>query len=166
MVFEQYVRFSSAVFGIFGQGLLGQYIIICLPSAAVIVPPGLVPQSAITGEKCPHLSSSSPPSTPLPTLIPHLPPANSLLFWIVSKLLAFLCPPYVGGIKGTGCHIDICPTDMVRMHLCDMDINSLHVHSSYSIWLFTQRPSRSVKSPDSVSNCYSCTMNKPMVFIM
>lgn len=34
------------------------------PSTAVLVPPGLVPQSAITGEKFPHLSASSPPSTP------------------------------------------------------------------------------------------------------
>lgn len=53
-----------------------------------------------------------------PNTHPHLPPPTSKL-------------PFV----------DICPTDMVHMHLCDMDINSLHIHSSYSIWLFTQHPS-------------------------
>lgn len=131
MVFEQYVRLSSARLGILAEGFSDN--ISKCPSnptpplhTAVIVPPRMVPKSAITGEKYSHLKASP--------LLPHsLPPASSLLSWIVGKLLAFLCPPCVWGIKGAGCHTDICPADMVWMHLCDMDINSLHIHSDYSV---------------------------------
>lgn len=136
----------------FGWGLPGQYIIICPCSTAVILPPGLVPQSAIT-----ERNFLDQPSILHPP--PHsLHPASSLLSWIVGKLLAFLCPPCVEGIKGGGCHTDICPGDMVRMHPCDMDISSLHIHSNSCIRFFMQHPSclghiNTFKSPGSVSNC-------------
>lgn len=108
----------------FGRGLVGRYIIICLTSAAVAVPPGLLPQSAITGEKYPHLSSDTHPR-PSPRTRQRAP----FLFWIVGKLLALR--------RDKSCRVsdtDICPTDTVRMHLGDMDINSLHIHLGYSTW--------------------------------
>lgn len=51
----------------FGRGLFRQYIIMCPPCAAVIVPPGLWVQSAITGEKFPN------PLCPLPQQTPFCP---------------------------------------------------------------------------------------------
>lgn len=119
---------------------------------------GLQAQSVITEEKCLGLGSGTPSPSPLTLHQPALFCSGRPVSSLASSVLQEQRPQPIR---------DICLTDMMQMHLCDMS-NSLSVHSSESIRLFKEAIN-AFKPPPHPHPIVTVTqwifMNKPMPFM-
>lgn len=134
MVFEQYVRFLSVVLGLLAKGFSDNRSY-TPASTAVNVPPGLVPHSAISGEKFPHLSPQ------LPATLTHTAPT------LPSNQKAPFCPGlFVSSLHFCALHVLDKGWRVSHRHLSQrygenaslrygLWISSLHIHSNCStVW--------------------------------